>query len=231
MATLFRDLVSQAFEEGSRLPYEMKPYVVEEITRAVPVGIPAKLDAERLARYLGDRLPPVILDYLHIPNVYLCGGAILKCICDPTNRSGSWRNSDYDLYCHTDAFNALRPHLKNLSIDAAYVNAQDSSFRAYRAVVEDKPLNLIVSRSFTSAANCIDQFDLTIVQVAYYRLPTVGLFFGQRSWGDIAANRIYLNPDAKFEKGLTATKSRIKKYIKRGFRDMTRLVEVGFKMD
>jgi hypothetical protein len=223
------EVIAMAFEEGYRSPYEVKPAVVESLLRLYESKIAIKLESssfQEMAGVIYGYIPQALKQILSHNGVWLCGGAVIRLLCDPENSSGSWRNSDYDLYCTLDV---LKDVANTFGIHLAMDNkkypaiAGDEQFKTYRAEHQDMSLNFIVSNTFTGPAECIKDFDLSVVRFAFSASPKPELFGTKDAYIDLCMGQVRLvNPYDK-----KAKVARIKKYVRRGFRDVTGIVEKG----
>lgn len=223
------EVIAMAFEEGYRSPYEVKPAVVETLMRQYEAKAAVKLESasfQEMAGVIYNFMPQHLRQILSHAGVWLCGGAVVRLLCDPENNTASWRNSDYDLYCTPDV---LKEVAKTFAIQLNTDNkkyppvAEADDFKTFRTEYHGMVLNFIVSPTFTTPAECIKDFDLTIVRFAFSASPNPVLHGTKEAFIDLCMGQIRLvNPYDNKSKV-----TRIKKYVRRGFRDVTGIVEKG----
>lgn len=222
--------LEQAFDEGSRSPYDLRDDIVQELLKKVPSTIPPMTSDNLSAIYWG--LPSVINTILSSTLCYFSGGNLLRLFVDPTNKSKKW-NGDWDIYCDESNFKELSCHPNLIKYKDDY--GKTTSWETYRCTYKEKRLagnslqctsydiNIIVG-DFKNYFDVVKDFDIRLLQMTlWYENNNVCFFAHRKTWEDFNQNTLYLNPSGV--KNLKKTSLRIRKYIARGFRDRTGLIE------
>lgn len=225
-APTLKTLLLQAFDEGASSPCDLRESIVDALLKDVPEGQMNKLpDLERMTKTIAEYLPPPIREVVKYQNIWLCGGGVLHVLCNPHARDfkDSWKNSDWDFFCAPKMFD----NWYNQSNQLRQLNVNKTSdqykFTNITGYIESHKVNFILSKEFTSPIGIISDFDLTLVQFAY---SEGSLTLGPNTWRDILAGQIRLTrPVGNTQVNKVA--NRVRKYISRGFRDCTGLVEQG----
>lgn len=218
-------IVSEAFEEGARSPYEMKQYVVDELLVKLQSNLSPGSKAgnlQEVANIIAKALPAPVRSIVTNHEAWLCGGSVLRAIVDPLNKTAAWKTSDYDIYCTLEQFKLMPVQAEE--DDKHYMNKNKEQFKTYRTVWQGCELNVIVAPQYTNPLHILQDFDLSIVKFAYSERPKPTLVTYRQSWVDVCTGQIHI---ADPKNRTPQTVNRIKKYIKRGFRDCTGLVETG----
>ncbi len=220
MSNSILEIANAAFDEGSRSPYELKPFIVQELIASVKPQESLQLDLPLTAQHLMHTLPRIVRQFVNVANVWLCGGAIVKLLVDPTNSNLQWKSSDYDLYCNDQTFHAIS-QTHRFTQDAIYGN-----FQSARCIISGTNINIIYSDKFVNSASILSHFDFTMVQFAYQETACFpSLFASENTQSDLLKNEIKISDTYSTKKVTSSLRARIKKYIKRGFRDCTGIVE------
>jgi hypothetical protein len=225
-------LLSEAFEEGFRSPYELKQFAISEIAKKYSTrsSVPLEPFLQKLAETVDARLLPAMKTLLSNAKGWLCGGAVLKLLCDPKNSSRAWTSNDYDVFCTSAGLKSISAVVANLQKSVGYegIRIAGTAFDCYRAPWQNSTINVIVSDSFANPEAILASFDITICQMAFtYQLnglalePRLATF--EESFCHLMQNRIVLTSTGSGYK----TKERVKKYLKRGFRDSSAMIECG----
>ena len=161
-----------------------------------------------------------------------------------TSQSG-WLNSDWDFFCGEDELKKESRAFAEYEVTPypAGKNYIDSSLRrnikrVYSAFGQNgkykngRPINIIIS-DFNSISDILCGFDLQCIQIGFsYKAGHPKLQVASAEvLTDILLGLIRLNPEINFNKLSSRQKDktmgRVRKYIGRGFRDLTGLEEQG----
>lgn len=184
---------------------------------------------------------------------WLAGGAIPRILLK--SNADTWKNSDNDIFIHKGKLSIK--HVKELSLkevtkDTGPYASPDGRFhhKRIRSMWEcdaihshmkshHNPQKLnVISGDYNSLLDVLTTFDFTFLQCGFYYeknadgayLPRFSIM-NLQTYADLMHNVIRLTPAAKSNaeslRKIGHLKGRIKKYIKRGFRDCTGLVERG----
>lgn len=231
MKEQIRQLLSEAFDEGCESPYDLKEEILDGLVKKAQNfenPIANSVDTEEAARYIHKNINPSIRFLLqqHKKDLWLAGGGVLRILFNQNiARRDSWRNSDNDLFHQkTSIYSTLKQQYIIYASSGYFL--KDIS-KVYLMELGNKKVNLITSKC--NMRKIIDTFDLTICQIAFYYdenlKPTI--YVKEKPWSDIIQYRICINK-SKSANITASCQRRITKYINRGFRDTTGLVDKGF---
>lgn len=238
------EALSEAFDEGAQSPYEFKEDTINAISKKIKTGKlnTGLLTAEAIPR-LKNNIHSYVLNILkRYPNeIALAGGSIARCLLRiDSNFKHAWRTSDYDIYVNENIFNSLKEDLKShhtsfrkaLSSSNEYKDISIKNVWVAKHAACKRRIQFIEG-NYNSIADMVANYDITICQFAFYynQNKEWALYAAPNVWQDFMDGVIRLNNLYKkgIHKGtsINGTKKRIIKYIYRGFRDTTGLVEKG----
>ncbi len=250
-----RSNLLKAFDEGHESPYDLRESVVEELLKVMDTTVAAKRQIEnmrgmqsvadipnqrQITESVIEGIPSAILGWMTLDSkIWLCGGSIIKLLIRPSALK-SWNGSDWDLFCSESAWQKL-PFWKNngagndsLTVGnpydgLMYDNKKIKSTWCCTPKGFRQPINIIVG-NFDSISDVYDSFDFRFLQMGCsIDGDILNLSIGSmESWVDLTQNIIRWNDKVSNKtKNSDQARKRIIKYINRGFRDGTGVVEKG----
>ena len=191
----------------------------------------------QITESLVDGIPADILGWMALDSkIWLCGGCITRLLIRPGELK-SWCSSDWDLFCSESAWKKL-PFRKNTKClfnsnnaysELMYDNKKISSTWDYRPKGFKRAVNVIVG-NFNTINDVCNSFDFRFLQMGCF-IEDMALNFSigsMESWADLTQNIIRWSDGASNKtKNSSKVRKRIIKYINRGFRDGTGVVEKG----
>ena len=225
-----------AFDEGAESPYSLKDQIVERLynslarSSAEPQLI-KKVNADLTAKLICKTIPTIIQTMLVNTRLALCGGSILKHMISP---NFGWKSSDYDIFGYYKDIETIKlnekTEKKRVNPYGSLGAAQHISYT--KKITTKTPtgeciINLIALDKKMPPDLIIEKFDLQMCQIALIINDNGSkLIASPQTFDDIVARRINLST---YQKGRPFDNpnicDRIKKYIKRGFHDQTKLVQ------
>jgi len=244
------DGLSEAFDEGAACPYDLKDSAIREIIGKMgEVNVKASKNISSstksfIAKQIDLHMHGLVRECLQRNECrWLSGGRVLHLILGSPNTT-AWTISDWDIFCQngdTDnwpipipfgapdaASNAHSYEPLNLRKNAPLIDKIYYS-SAIDAVGRSQTVNIITG-NFRKPSDFYLSFDLRMLQMAFwYEKKKPQFEVTGFAWTDLISSIIKLaNPRKLTEKTRYHLTKRIKKYMMRGFRDGTGLVETGF---
>lgn len=221
--------LEQAFDEGSQSPYDLRDSIVQELLKQVPSASYPTM-SQKYLKSMYNCLPLPIIEILKSTPCYLSGGSLLKLLVDVSG--DQWNDSDWDIFCDQANFKQLSCYNKLLKVLKSdyedknwgnYVyNIPHKAIPGFK-IRPDLNINVIVG-DFKTVASIVNTFDIRLLQMALWIQDKKLYFFTyNKAWEDFNRNVLILN-DASIH-STSKTHNRVKKYITRGFRDQTGLIE------
>ena len=240
---ILREALSEAFDEGVESPYDLKDDTIERIVHRAGQKIGEEntnilSDGHKMALMDGlfSQCPSTITEILETGHrVWLSGSQIVRMLLGHPSNTQHWIKADWDIFCHKD-------DLKNLSIYKSlqrgpqneYTHAKiDNTFHCWVSNDGGKysaHIN-VVAGNFEKAEDVVKGFDFQFLRNAYYFDSIWRLHMEKEAWSDLKDGIIRLNPNRSYDHPtcgkLMKLRDRVFKYIGRGFRDYTSIIENG----
>ena len=244
-----RSTLLKAFDEGNESPYDLRENIVEELLKEIDTEAAGRQmknmqevksvadipNQQQITEHVIKGIPPVLLEWMMLDkNIWLCGGCIIRLLTKPTALK-AWNGTDWDLFCSVSASKKLPCWM-----DAANMSRGES----YGGLYNDKkigatwyyqPKNLrrpvnIITGNFRNIGDVYDGFDFRFLQMGCF-VDGGTMNFSVKSvesWVDLTQNVIrWSDKVSSSAKSGDKARKRIIKYINRGFRDGTGVVEKG----
>lgn len=234
--------LSQAFDEGNESPYDLKEGIIRDILKEFEkptFGKPTIPSHEQIVQQLNKTIPPeikqIMLNSTPSTPIFLSGGSLIKTLL----QTNAWNSDNWDFYTSWNGFENMKRHVSSIKIKtrASYHNSKNqiskriaATFSGYANSKKGPFLYKIdtIVGNYLKPQDVVEDFDFTFLQcVCYYDAKGTIKFeiMNQQTMSDLLHNVIRLSPKIKTTN--SDTKQRVLKYIKRGFRDCTGLVETG----
>jgi hypothetical protein len=219
-----KDLLEEAFEEGVGSPYEMKKQIVDNLYAKIETKSTCVVKTDsinELAKDIHKNIPLTVLRILEHSNTWLSGSSLLNLLI--RSSSGEWSYSDWDIYCNTSILSHL--DLSSFKI----VNDYNISNLHYKGSLHNCKIDLIGINDLNNIQQVFDTFDINLVKIAFFlEKGKPKLVADKDCLNDLVLGQIRIKNKSIINE---QTISRVLKYNKRGFRDLTGLVEQGVLCD
>jgi hypothetical protein len=257
LITLLRDCLTKAFDEGAESPYDLKESIVDGIEREIQERVTVHLESEQrqktqrtasvfpkleeIVDAISPQIPDIIKESMRASNrCFLAGGKITKMLIRPnryTPTMHAWRESDWDLFVHTDDAQKL-PVLHCSETPIYEKNGPYDKFdrgnritSVYYAKIKNLNLVNVIAGNYNKLEDVLESFDFRFLQMGAYYDSNEQLQFRvltPQAWFDLMHNIIHYQDKSKIEnRGSDLAIQRVAKYVARGFRDCTGLTEKG----
>ena len=227
---LLKKILRKAFNEGAEAPFDLREEIVESLSNKINLnnsiqGNPLEpIDpelAKRIATEIDKNLNNHIKELLKIAPCWLCGGSALEPLI--VGNAKTWKN-DYNFFCSDIN------QIPFIGIQLEHINyGNDTTCWSYNE--NGNKIQIISSEQYLNPITVINKFDLSICQIAFWYDGSPNVFVYKNTWQDIILGQIKyigIKPiDELSQQNLNKLIARIHKYISRGFRDCTGLIEKG----
>lgn len=233
MQKIIRQMLCKAFDEGSESPCDLKDDIINTLMEKVDSGSLIEIDEfkKNVTNYIENSVSQTIVQFFTASSgskIWCAGGRILRTIL-----GANWPTSDCDIYCNPKGLAYLANKFKFKKLMTSYQH-NNKLLQFYSTKVRNIGVVHLMLCKYENAEKLIEDFDLSICQICVgYDNGKFILHGTNEFWRDLWQNQINLSEKCKqnFGQGVYQPEKimpRIKKYISRGFRDRTGIIEQGF---